>query len=118
MYLIQIGQLKHRDYDENKNCISFQYLLNIGRGEDGKDVFHKFYFEKVEDYVWKLTTKIGRTDHSDSQMFEIAYKMPRNDLPLVLICATGLRYFGMHIKNEIQYRSLIDFAIGQVTEGM
>ena len=44
--------------------------------------------------------------------------MPKDNLPLELICATGLKYFQLYLKEEIQAKSNLDFELGDILTGM
>ena len=44
--------------------------------------------------------------------------MPKSGLPLELIAATGLKYFQLYLKEEIQNKTNFDFALSELLRGM
>lgn len=117
--MIALKQLINRQY-EGKKPVEFEYRLDLGKDENSKPITTSFVFQRasVESNVWMMKTQFNRTANSDTQCYYIGFEMPRDNLPLELICATGLRYFKLQMQQEIQFRSNIDFSIGAVTEGM
>lgn len=113
--MIDLKQLECRRYKENQ-CISFQYALDLGK--EVKPLVFRFSRVDQGERFWTLETQIHKTAFSDTQCYQIDFDVPRNDLPLTLICAIGLRYFKIHMQMETQYRANVDFTIGEVTEGM
>ena len=59
-----------------------------------------------------------RTRDKDTEVYNFNYIMPRSNLPLELIAATGLKYFQLYIKEEIQLKSNLDFELGEILKGM
>lgn len=119
--MITMKDLKRRMHaGAQKVCVGFEYTLVSG---DRKQVF---YFHRTLDEengsrlncIWLLHTTIPRTDNKDSENWYLCFEMPKAEMPLYLICATGLRYYQMALKEEIQWKSDMDFAIGNVTAGM
>ena len=118
--MIDLKELKHRDYNGGKQCVGFQYTLDLG--QDDPPMFFRFIRgdqlhganqgDGNAQKVWQMETAIG------GQHYYITFEIPRVDIPLTLICAIGLRYFKMQMQSEVQYRVNIDFTIGNVTEDM
>ena len=67
---------------------------------------------------WNMQIVFGRTRDKDSEVYNFDYIMPRKGLPLALIAATGLKYFQLYLKQEVQEKSNIDFALGEILKGM
>ena len=67
---------------------------------------------------WRMCVVLDRTRDKDSEVYSFGYVMPRNNLPLELIAATGLRYFQMYLKEEVQSKTNMDFYLGSILEGM
>lgn len=112
--------LKLRDLDDRKylgkSCVSFSYVLRNEKNEP----INIFRFEKslTEPTEWVMNVIIGRTRDADSQVYKFDYMMPRENLPLELIAATGLKYFQLYLKEEIQMKMNYDFTLGEVLKGM
>lgn len=118
--MIEIKELKNRVY-EQKDCIAFDYeLLDSDENKREKKVLMEARFkrEKTDGKIWRLMVVFPRTEHADSQVYFVVFQMPKPNMDLRLVCATGLRFFQMKLKEEIQEKVIIDFEIGSVTEGM
>lgn len=126
--MIELKHLQNRKY-AGKDCIAFDYLLDPNPTGYREYKALNCHFdrgvnpEEVKDddpafNMWLMTVTIPRTERADSQTYYICYTMPQKDLPLELICATGLTFFKTEMQREVQYRSLMDFVIGQATAGM
>lgn len=111
--MIKLKDLKNRVYLEKK-CISFDYdVLN----EEGEFCF-EVRFKKLVEKLWQMKIVLEGNGESESQVYTFLVSIPKENMPLELIAATGLRYFQMHIKDEIQRKVEFDFAIGEVVKGM
>lgn len=117
--MIKSNELVNRKYD-GKNPVGFDYWLDIGTDEKVQPIRICVTFIQMQDIKtsWLLKTQFERTGIADTQCYYINYDMPREHLPLELICATGLRYLMMQMQDEIQTRSNVIFAISTTTEGM
>lgn len=115
---IKLKDLVNRAY-VGRQCTAFDYVLNIPNDtEEFKYVIVRFTRAQTKETQWNMQVVIPRNRDSDSQVYNFGYIMPKNNLPLELICATGLKYFQLRLKSEIQYKSNLDFVIGDVTNGM
>lgn len=124
-----------------KHCIGFDYMLDIHKGfrplrcsytrasvqglidqqqvgDDGELEKEVPQLEDEATRTWLLSVTVPRVDRADSQNYYIGYTMPKSNLPLELICATGLAYLQREFQRETQYKSLADFEIGQLIAGM
>lgn len=117
--MIKLKELTNRRY-EDKKPIAFDYRLEVGKDELQRPVTTLFQFQRLdpENNTWMLKTQFGRTAQADTQCYYIGIEVPKNDVPLELICAIGLHYFRQVLQSEIQLRSNIDFSIGEAIEGM
>lgn len=115
--MIEIKELDNRVYVK-KQCTAFTYRMTV---DEDLCVEYRFYRSLDSDVLkrtWIAQVIFPRTEQADSQMYYIGFELPNDNLPLVTICATGLRYFQMCMKSEVQKKSNIDFTIGEVTRGM
>ena len=79
-----------------------------------KDLDNRVYSGKIcLEYSYIL-----KDQDADSQVYTFGYIMPKSNLPLELIAATGLKYFQLYLKEEIQTKSEYDFMLGDVLKGM
>lgn len=111
--MIDLKQLIHRVY-KGKSCVAFDYVLSNEKGEQLLEARYTL----VGENEWQMRIVFDRTRDADSQVYTLGYVMPRSGLPLTLIAATGLRYFQLYLKEEIQTKQFIDFSVGKATEGM
>ena len=115
--MIILKDLKQRIYN-GKVCTYFEYEIEIN--EDTKVIarFSKKHYNTVELNQWNMQVVFNRTRDKDSEVYNFGYIMPKENLPLELIAATGLKYFQLYIKEEVQMKSSLDFTIGEITNGM
>ena len=112
--MLSLGDLKNRVYS-GKQCMRFECMF---MAED-KPIIAAFERKKsVESNEWNMRVIIDRTRDKDSDVYNFGYIMPRSDLPLELIAATGLKYFQLYLREEVQTKSLMEFSIGEMLEGM
>lgn len=110
--MIRLKDLQNRVYS-GKQCISFEFPLKIS---DELAVVAKFTTDLY--CQWNMQVVLPRTRDKDSDVYNFSYLMPKSNLPLELIAATGLKYFQLYLKQEIQTKSDLDFMLGEITSGM
>ena len=111
--MITFKDLTNRVYSD-KECIRFEYEF-IANERRVVACFERDVENKTE---WNMHIVFGRTRDKDSEVYNFGYVMPKEDLPLTLITATGLRFFQLHIQREVQEKSNLDFAISEIIKGM
>ena len=114
--MLTLKDLENRVYS-GKQCIRFEYTIKLD-DNNKKHAIARFERQLDNPTVWNMRIMFDRTRDKDSEVYNFGYVMPREGLPLELIAATGLRYFQLHIKEEIQAKSNIDFEIGKIIQGM
>lgn len=112
--MIRLGDLQNRVYS-GKTCMRFEYELEIS---NDKTVTAMFKRVVEEANMWKMQLVIEKTRDKDSEVYNFMYALPKIDIPLELVAATGLKYLQLHIKEEIQMKSDLDFALGMITDGV
>ena len=115
--MIKLKELENRRY-EDKDCTAFTYNMTVNKDLTIEYRFHRSLDSEVLKRTWIAQVIFPRTEQADSQIYYIGFQLPKDDLPLTLVCATGLRYFQMCMKAEVQKKSNIDFVIGEITRGM
>ncbi len=111
--MLSLRDLQNRVYS-GKDCVRFECVIPVE-----KDHWVNVMFERMQDpREWKMQVILDRTRDKDSEVYNFRYMMPREGLPLNLIAATGLKFFQLHIKEEVQRKSNLDFSIGRIVEGM
>lgn len=112
--MLKLKDLTNRQY-AGKQCKAFEYEL---KGEkDARILVAKFEVGANEN-EWSMQIVLDRTRDADSQVYKFDYVMPRNNLPLELIAATGLKFFQLYLKEEVQSKINFDFTLGEKLEGM
>lgn len=112
--MIKFKDLQNRVYS-GKTCVRFEYGMMV----NDQYVYAQFQRQASETgQHWNMQIIFGRTRDKDSEVYNFCYVMPREGLPLELIAATGLKYFQLHLKQEIQAKSNLDFELGEILQGM
>lgn len=112
--MLTLKDLDNRVYSD-KTCSEFSYSL---KDERGQTKLKANFWRGPEENEWRMRIVLDRTRDADSQVYTFGYIMPKSNLPLTLIAATGLKYFQLLLKEEIQVKSEYDFALGDVLKGM
>ena len=112
--MINQKELENRVYS-GKQCIGFDYTV---KNEKAEKQFEARFRTGAEKNEWNMQIVLGRTRDTDCQVYNFGYIMPKSNLPLELIAATGLKYFQLYLKEEIQTKSEYDFMLGEILRGM
>lgn len=112
--MIRLKDLQNRVYS-GKNCVRFEYELDVSKEKTVCAVFNKTS-ESIN--MWKMSIVFDRTRDKDSEVYNFMYTLPKENVTLELVAAVGLRYFQLHLKEEIQMKSDMDFLIGKIVEGV
>lgn len=111
--MIKLKELEHREYLEKK-CIYFEYKCKT-KNESGNDqtlFVSRFAFNGNDEFdSWIMQVILLREEMRESQVYTKEFVMPKKNLDLALVCATGLRYFQNCLKSEMLEKMLMDFAI-------
>lgn len=111
--MLKLKDLQSRVYS-GKICTRFECVVPID-----KERWILATFKRMSTpNEWNMQIIIDRSRNKDSEVYNFGYIMPKDGLPLVLIAATGLKYFQLHIKNEVQEKSNLDFELGNLLQGM
>ena len=115
--MLKLKDLENRVYS-GKACVGFDYVVK-DENEKNKKLFEaRFRKVKEDEEHWNLLIVLDHTRDADSQVYNFDYIMPKTGLPLELIAATGLKYFQLYLKEEVQTKINYDFALGEVLKGM
>lgn len=113
--MLRIKDLLNRVYS-GKKCIRFEVLIELR--PDKAPVLVTFYRSEQDPKEWTARIYFERTRDKDSEVYNFGYVMPRDNLPLELIAATGLRYFQLHLKAEVQDKSNLEILLGELVRDM
>lgn len=112
--MIRLSDLQNRVYS-GKTCMRFEYELKVGDNKTAIAMFTR----AVEDVnMWTMHLVLDRTRDKDSEVYNFTYILPKGNISLMLIAATGLKYLQLHIKEEVQMKTDLDFALGEITNGV
>lgn len=100
---------------KDKECIAFVYDLFFG---NEKKNCIRCFFHKVKDRIWQIEAWDYSTANKSDVIYRWGYEMPKNNMPLVMICAFGLMRLQLQMKEEVQMKSELDFTIGEMLEGI
>lgn len=112
---MELKELTNRKYDGN-DCIGFTY--SVKEETSDTEIEFKFTRKSKESRLWQMEVNLPRTINADMQCYIFPYEMPRDNMQLTLICATGITYFHVYLKDEISFKSMIDFELGEITRNM
>lgn len=112
---MELKELTNRKYEDN-DCIGFSY--SVKEETSDTEIEFKFTRKTKGSRLWQMEVNLPRTINADMQCYVFPYEMPRDNMQLTLICATGLAYFQMYLKNEISFKSMVDFELGEITRNM
>lgn len=119
--MINAADLKNRENTEvRKICVRFEYTAQLGDNVRQKFIFTRQATDVPSDLdkIWLMETYVPRTQNKDTEHYYFTYVLPRAEMPLELVCATGLRYYQMQLKEEVQIKSNIEFELGQLIGDM
>lgn len=111
--MLKLKDLENRVY-RCRNCVRFECTIPV----DEDKILLATFSRMKNPSEWNMQVIFDRTRDKDSEVYNFGYIMPKDNLPLELIAATGLKYFQLYLKEEIQMKSNLDFSIGRIIEGM
>lgn len=106
--------LECKEY-KGKELIAFKY---VQKDKDGNKRWEAQYSKGEQPNEWNMAVVLGRTRDADSQVYNFGYIMPKSQLPIELVAATGLKYFQLYLKQELEQKIAMDFEIGEITDGV
>ena len=114
--MIQLSDLKHRDY-AGKDCIGFQYNLKL---EECPDITFDFRRVLLSDGTitnnWRMS--VGYTNYEDVGNFRtFLFEVPKNYY-LELVCGHGLMLFKEYVLKCLDYYQTLNYSLLDVLRGM
>lgn len=124
--MITIKNIKNVEYDDEKEPKSFELMIDCSEDVDREDEEHKqlrLIYTKMKstasNIIWKVETDITDfTPSSTAHHYKILYGIPSKRVSLVTTAGMGLYNLQEVIKSEIQYKTMLDFNIGEMLAGM
>lgn len=114
--MLKLGDLDNRVYS-GKRCIGFQVHIVDNNGKQLLEATFKKDMEHPSD-SWAMQVLFQRTIIKDTEVYNFVYQMPKYNMPLEMVAATGLRYLQSYLRHELDNKSLLCFAIDDTVEGM
>ena len=128
--MLEIRDLTNKEYVDNE-LVSFQYLINCSEDVDREDedhkhircIFTRIYRDNIILPTWLLEVNIpSYTSNSihgtQVHTYRFVYQTPKNNMPITTIAAMGLYKLQNAIKQEVQYKTMLDFNISEILKGM
>lgn len=112
--MIKDKDLKLREM-KDKECIAFVYDLLLN---DEQNNYMRCFFHKVEGKVWQVEVWEYSTSNKSDVIYRWGYEMPKDNMPITMICAFGLIRLQRQMKEEVQMKSELDFTIGSLVDGI
>ena len=97
-------------------CVDFDYFLNIDN--NSPRIRFRFTRNKEDLRTWCMSVVLKRTRDADSQVYSFGYQLPKDNMDLTMVAAIGLKYFQLHLQEEVQLKSSIEFCLGEITANM
>ena len=113
----ELFNLRH----EGRNCIGFSYqVVDKDRAptDSERNCFVADWTKGPEPGQWNMRVILDHTRDADSQVYNFGYIMPRENMDICFVAATGLKYFQLYLKQEIQRKSNFDFVLGELLKDM
>lgn len=113
--MITLKELVNREYD-GKECVAFDYIV---RDEKGKKLTRvSFERDSREKKKWTARLVIDGNAFVSHQVYSCDVEMPKEGMPLTVIAATAMMFIKTCLKQDIDWRSVFDFALGDALTGM
>lgn len=120
--MINPKEIIGRRYEQDgKEPVNFEYIIKGLDGPHGETQELRVWFEKVnpEKYgmmtnnpTYKIFTFI------DSVVYEKIYQMPKSNMPLEMVVATGLNLLRFTFLEEVKYKEMLSYTIADITKDM
>lgn len=117
---INLKEIENRKYD-GKEPVSFEYIVKGLDGPHGETQEMRVWFEKVnpETYglepfrpAYKVFTFV------DSVIYEKVFQMPKSNMNLEMVVATGLNLLRFTFQEEAAYKEMLSYTIADITKDM
>lgn len=110
--MLKFRDLQNKVYSD-KVCVRFECVIPT------EERWISAIFKRMSNpNEWNMQIILDRTRDKDSEVYNFGYVMPKSNVPLELIAATGLKYFQLYLKEEVQVKSNMDFTLGELLQGM
>ena len=119
--MIKMNELVEKVYI-NKVCVQFTYNV---KDDDGNVIIRTVFKRRLDNDLdalanildWQVMVIFDRTENADTQFYYYYFTMPKVGMKLEQVAGFGLFVFQYGLKNEIQSKMIIDFAIGEAING-
>lgn len=114
--MIKLKDLISRRYI-GKDCYSFQYILRMQEEDPIIVQFDRKFENEIPTKHWKLSI-IFDIERNFQHCFTAYFEMPKVNVPLELVCATGLLQIRYYVSSCLEYYSEASVEISKGLEGM
>lgn len=118
--MISLREIENRKYD-GKEPASFEYTVKGLDGPHGETQEMRVWFEKVNPEVYDLEP--SRPAYKvftfiDSAVYEKVFQMPKSNMNLEMVVATGLNLLRFTFQEEAAYKEMLSYTIADITKDM
>lgn len=118
--MINLNEITNRKY-EGKEPISFEYVLKNLDGQNGTPQELRIWFEKVNPIEYNIpnnppTYRVFTI--INSVVYEKIFAMPKRNMELIMVVATGLNLLRLTIQEEIAYKEMVSYSIADIIKDM
>lgn len=99
----------------NKRVVQYDYPLTYSDSEGFEQTLY-MNFKMIKDDEWRLFVLFAPTQEKESQIYQFNFRLPKPNIELSIVTATGLRLLQMVLQDEIQEKHLVEFQITNVIE--
>lgn len=100
--------------------VGFDYLMPNDEPHAFNTSNLLFHFERLslDGLTWRVSLVMQPNENSERRLYEAVFDVPKQNLPLEMVCATGLVCIKYQMAELAQGCSLLDFMIGDTIKGM
>lgn len=117
--MIDIHDIIHKEH-EGKECVSFQYVLNVEGYNPIRFIFSRGRTEGSKEIIpkaWRVDVNLDNAE-GYAERFWLFFVTPKENIPLTLVCAMGLAEFKNYVMKSGDYMKMLNYEVGSALEGM
>lgn len=119
--MIELKEIENRKYI-GKDLVSFEYTIKGLEGPHGETQELRVWFEKVnpQEFDEEIITKPGYKIFTivEGIVYERIFQMPRSNMNLELVVATGLNQLKWIFQTEAEYKVMLGYTISDIIKDM
>lgn len=117
---ISLKEIENRKYDGNVP-VRFEYTVKGLDGPHGETQEMRIWFESVNPLAYGLL--VGKPAYKvftiiDSVVYEKIFQMPKSEMSLEMVVATGLNLLRVTFQEEAAYKEMVNYTIAEIIKDM